>query len=74
MKRESLTTYTTTDGQRWQDYHEAISHEKFLRLRVKVDYLLRCSLGADAFAKALLDTEGLHIIVRQPQAVQEAYR
>ncbi|MCE5190886.1 MAG: hypothetical protein LLG08_03880 [Actinomycetia bacterium] len=67
MKRAVSQSWITSDGQSWESWHEASAHERFITLRARVDYLLRCSLGPDAFAKALLDTEGLHFIVTGPR-------
>ena len=62
LSRITETTWLTSDGQSWTDWHEARAHEQFITLRVRVEYLLRCAIGPDAFTKALLDTPGLYLV------------
>ena len=64
MRRLRSDKWITDDGQTWLSYAEAVAHQKFITLRARVDYLMRCSIGPDAFTKALLDTPQLHIVVQ----------
>lgn len=65
LRRTRLDFWTTSDGQEWQDWHEANAHERFITLRAEIDTLLRMSLtSADVFARALLGNERLMILIK----------
>ncbi len=62
--------YWTSDGQRWTVWSEAQAHEKFLFLRTRLAELRRPGITLDEVTRALLATEGLHVIVGLPTAKQ----
>lgn len=66
IKHIRSDAYLTSDGQAWVDWHEAQTHEKFIFLRARLQEIRRPGITLDEVARALLATEGLHIIVSLP--------
>jgi hypothetical protein len=66
IQRIKTQIWLTSDNQSWVDWHEAQAHEKFLFLRARLRELRRPGITLDEVTRALLATDGLHIIVGLP--------